>query len=315
MRIKNKYMEALKENVNVAGLGLMAAASAALLNPLPLLAGLVAEAAYLIFIPDSKWYEARLSRRYDAEVERRRQKLKEEILPMLRPETRARFDRLEAARRLIDSQQSDGRTWFREVLRKLDYLLERFLVFANKEVQFRSYLQSILQEFRDDDPRATRRLDQRASTGKSRSQRPDLLPVDRPSQPGDAGRDKDEEWVRNTVAEIQSYYDREVASVLESKKRETDESTLAVLGKRLEVLERRKEIVGKIEKILLNLNHQLQLVEDTIGLINDEIRARSPEQVLSDIDEVIVQADTLSKVLEEVAPYEQMIAGMQRTSA
>ena len=71
----NRYLQAFKESFNVVGLTTAVAVSAATLNPLPLLAGLVAEAAYLLFVADSRWYAARLSRRYDAEVEQRRQAL------------------------------------------------------------------------------------------------------------------------------------------------------------------------------------------------------------------------------------------------
>jgi hypothetical protein len=52
----------------------------------------------------------------------------------------------------------------------------------------------------------------------------------------------------------------------------------------------------------------MDLVEDTFGLTNDEIRARSPEQILADIDDVVSQTDTMVQVLEELAPYEQMAA-------
>ena len=61
-------------------------------------------------------------------------------------------------------------------------------------------------------------------------------------------------------------------------------------------------------KTLTNLSYQLQLVEDTFGLINDEVRARSPEQVLSDIDDVVSQTDVMARTLEEIAPLDQMIA-------
>jgi hypothetical protein len=43
-------------------------------------------------------------------------------------------------------------------------------------------------------------------------------------------------------------------------------------------------------------------------LISDEIRARPPEQVLSDIDDVVFQTKTMTELLEEVAPYENAIA-------
>src|SRR5258708_555900 len=145
MRV-NRFREAFKENANLIGVVGALALSAALLNPLPLLVGLVAEAAYLLFVPDSKWYEHRLSKRFDAEVEARRQKLKDQTLPQLRPELKDRFLRLEEIRRQIATQSQDDAQWFREVLRKLDYLLEKFLMFASKEVQYRSYLESLLQD-------------------------------------------------------------------------------------------------------------------------------------------------------------------------
>ena len=91
----NRYLEAFKENFNVIGLSTAVALSAATLNPIPLLAGLVVEAVYLLFVPDSKWFEARLSERFDAEVDRRREELKAKVRPSLRPEMQALFERME----------------------------------------------------------------------------------------------------------------------------------------------------------------------------------------------------------------------------
>jgi hypothetical protein len=85
---------------------------------------------------------------------------------------------------------------------------------------------------------------------------------------------------------------------------------MAVLGKRLDVLPRRSDFVGKSGKILVNLDQLLELVEDTFGLINDEIRGRSPEQVLTDIDDVVWQTDSMTQVLEQIAPIEQNMARM-----
>jgi hypothetical protein len=47
-------------------------------------------------------------------------------------------------------------------------------------------------------------------------------------------------------------------------------------------------------------------MEDTFGLINDEIRARSPEQVLADIEDVVSQSDSLTETLQDVSPFDQM---------
>ena len=311
----NRYIEAFKENYNTIGLATVAAVSAALLTPVPLLAGLVAEAAYLLFVPDSKWYEARLARRFDAEVIARRQKLKDQTLPTLRPEMQERFLRLEEMRKQIDTQSQDDKAWFREVLRKLDYLLEKFLLFAAKEVQFRSYLQSLREEVRGERPRSAaldydlrppstdRRAGRNMGEVRKRVLRPE--PEERMETPS---VDVNDRWTQKAVEEVQTHYAQEREHIEEMLAAEPDSDTKAVLEKRMDVLQRRNEFAGKIGKILTNINHQLQLVEDTFGLINDEIRARSPEQILADIEEVVIATDTMATTLEELAPLDQMIA-------
>jgi hypothetical protein len=310
VRKTNRYLEALKEHFNVVGMASAAALSAATLNPLPLLVGLVAEAAYLAFVPDSKWYEARLARRFDAEVERRREELKQQLFPLLRPELQERFLRLEETRRQISEQSLGDQKWFREVLRKLDYLLERFLQFAAKEAQFRQYLASVRQEQRGAPARTPPPA--RESRGRRGGPGPSRLPETAMDWVLAAGRGQpgpeSNRWVEGTVGEIQEHYDRETEEVRLLIEKEPDVNTKAVLEKRLEVLQRRHEFVGKMGRILTNLNHQIQLLEETFGLINDEIRARSPEQVLADIEDVVWQTNTMTQLLEEIAPYEQMVA-------
>lgn len=314
---QNRLREAFKEGYNLVGLTTAIAASAALLNPFPLLVGLVAEAAYLLFVPDSRWYEARIARKYDAEVETRRQQLKAEVLPTLRPELRERFGRLETMRTQIANQPVSSESWFAQVLRKLDYLLEQYLRFGSREVQFRAYLRSILEEVRAahapsalersgfvvevTEERGKRRVRGRTATAEE---------CGRPAE-AELPRDPADRWVCLTVDEIQDHYEDEAEAVQELLSHETDTNTQAVLQKRAEVLQRRSEGIGKIGKILLNLNQQLRLLEDTFGLINDEIRARSPEQVLADIEEVVGQTESMTRLLEEVAPYEQLIARLR----
>jgi hypothetical protein len=317
MRVTKRYVEAFKENFNVVGLSTAAAVSAATLNPLPLLVGLVAEAAYLLFVPDSKWYEGRLSKRHEAEIIRRREQLKAQVLPTLRPSMQSRFARLEETRAQIVAQPTAGQSWFLEVLRKLDYLLEKFLQFSSKEAQFRSYLQSLLDEVRGGVSRRVPSAEQgfdlspvedaRERRGRGGAQWPDRprsIPVR-----GERGTgDREDRWVQQAISEVQTAYDNDMAELQGLIESEPDKNSRSVLEKRLDVLRRRHESVAKIGRILTNLNHQLELLEDTFGLINDEIRARSPEQILSDIEEVVWQTDTMTKVLEEVAPFDQLVA-------
>ena len=308
------------------------AVAAATLNPLLLLPAFVLEAAYLIFVPDLPWYLKRLAKLSDGDIEARRAKIKAQVLPSLRPALQQRFFRLEEVRRQIGTISLDEKTWFLEVLRKLDYLLDKFLQFAGKEVQFRTYLASVLAESRgesdappapanfqnaplrrgpwpdsaDPVPRKGRNGNAAsgAGTGTVRG------PAGTPRKTTPAHEENAERWVQETVAEVQQSYDKDLQDLGALLRDESDEGTRAVLEKRVEVLNRRREFVGKIGRILLNLTHQLELLEDTFGLISDEIRARPPEQVLADIEDVVTQTNNMTQVLEEIAPYEQSLARM-----
>lgn len=277
MSSPNRVRDAFLEGYNTVGLASVVALSLATLNPLPFIAGAVAEAAYLLFVPDSKWYAERVEAKYDAAVVARRERLKGEVLPTVSGVVANRFLRLEKVRGQIDSQTGGDRKPYRQVLRKLDYLLEKFLLFGQKQAQFRAYLSNLLAEVEN------------LPAGK---------PDDRQTlEPG-------QEWARRTAERIQRHYEREMGRLGETLATEANLHTMAILEKRREVLTRRREYVERMAETLTNLGHQLGLMEDTFGLINDEIRARSPEQVLADIDGVVNQTDTLTERLEEVAPFD-----------
>ena len=283
MADKNRFKQAFTETYNTLGIVGVIGLSCALLNPVPLLAGIVIEAAYLLFVPDSKWYAQRVEAKYDAEVRERHTKLRDQIFPSLDIETRNRYSKLEALRTQIDVQVEDGKPWFRQVLRKLDYLLEKFLLFASKQVQFQAYLRSVLSD--------------------AKNSRTQIDPV--PPKTRSVPANYDEAWVKSAVAQIQKAYDVDIEALKVSSGEETNLHNQAILEKRREVITRRREYVSRIGEILSNLNQQLHLMEDTFGLINDEIRARSPEQVLADIDGVVLQTDSLTEALLEVAPFDE----------
>ena len=276
--MKNRYLAALQEQYNLLGLGSVVAIAAATTSLAPLLVGFVIEAAYLIFVPDSKWFESRLARQHDDEIKEQREQLKNEVLPKLRPTLQKRFSKLEAERADIDRKAAADQLWMREVLRKLDFLLDKFLQFALKDEQFRVYLyEERLEKLNENKVRAPE-------------------PTDR--------------WARETVELLQRDYEGDIAKIAAEFERETDADTRAVLGKRLEVLRRRRDFIARIGKIVGNLSQQLALLEDTFGLIGDELLARAPEQVLGDIEDVVSQTKSMTEVLEEMAPYERMLASM-----
>lgn len=286
------------------GLAGIAALSLAMLNPIPFIIGIAAEAVYMLFVPDSKWYEVRLKAKFDAEVQARLDKLRNQVFPQIHSSVKEHFARLQSARDQIGQQARSEETWFREALRKLDYLMEKYLQFALKESQFIKYLNSLIDESYDNlDQDERRRLDNLVNRVSSRIKPPKTSEVTTPSQ----GPAPSEDW-NNTVAEVLfSQYGREIEDLKTRSEGEQVLATKSILDKRVEILTKRQEFVERIVQILNNLRHQQQLMTDTFGLINDEIRARSPEQVLADIDEVVTTTNSLTEALEAVTPLEQLV--------
>ena len=308
--LKYRLGEAFKEGPNLVALAGFVAASAATLNPIPLLVGLVAEAVYLLFVPDSKWYEKRIQARFDGEVVERREALKAQTFPIVRKEIRHEFSRLEQVRSQIEGQSRGEEGWFREAMRKLDFLMEKYLQFAQKEAQFASYLMSVYAEVYEKIPAADRR-----------SVTPPMMMGSAPPKTRKGERNDDEtpdsaalnpspEWVEEVAFTISSYYEYELRSLEESIQSETVVANQNLMSKRQQILNRRKEFITRVSQIMSNLGLQMRLMADTFGLINDEIRARSPEQVLSDIDDVIIQATSLTEAIDEITPMTEIVANL-----
>jgi hypothetical protein len=282
MKKPNRFLLALQENANLIGLAGVASLTLATSSLPLLLAGVVAEAAYLLFVPDSKWYQNRLARRHDAEVRAQRERLKAQVFPAISEKMQEQFGRLERIREQLEGRpEYANEDWFRQILRKLDYLLEKFLLFARKDAEFRAYLNSVyLDVVRRGNPEEMN-FDYSEEKGRKRQK-----PIA-------------QRTVENTVNAIQERYAADIRNVQAQREDEADLNTQAILDKRKEVLEQRHEYVGKIGRILTNLGHQMELLEDSFGLINDQIRARSPEQVLADIEGVVTQTDAMTQLLED----------------
>ncbi len=123
MNLSQRIQTALREEGNVIALAGAGALSLALLNPIPLLVGLVAEIAYLLYVPDSRWYANHLSVRYDKEVKGRREQLRRQMSALVSPETAQAWAVQETLRQAIGERARDVAEW-QVFLRRLDYLLE-----------------------------------------------------------------------------------------------------------------------------------------------------------------------------------------------
>ena len=290
---KRPLVEAAKEPANIVGLA-AAVGIGIWLSPFLIIAAVVAEGVYLVSIPRSNWYLRRLHSRFDGDILKQRARLKAQVFPKIRPEVQTRFDHLEDSRKNMVAQVPSNQAWFLEVLRKLDYLLDKFLDFAAKEAEFRGYLRSVLDETLREKQESAAQT-QGGGFVKSHSQRVQWA--------GEPASDPAEKWVGAAVSQVQDHYDAEIQDLNAQRTADTEDlTTNAVLDKRAEIIRRRRDYVGQIGKIAINLNHQMELMEDTFGLISDEVRARTPEQILADIDEVIGKTDALAEMLQDISP-------------
>src|SRR5262249_432267 len=151
-----------------------------------------------------------------------------------------------------DTQAQADKAWFREVLRKLDYLLEKFLLFASKETEFRQYLQSLVQEIRGE-PLSSHRADYGRDVRPSDSRRDKRAARDVPRrelhlESNEFGSTKSGDasirWVQEAVEEVQSAYEEEKQELAHQLETEQDYDTKAVLEKRAAVLQRRQDYAG-----------------------------------------------------------------------
>jgi hypothetical protein len=279
--ISRKHLEAWKDEINVVGSGAIVAAGFFLGMPLLIpFVWLGYEAAYLLFVPDTAWYDRRLSRKSEAEVARRRQALRRRYLPTLLPEDQHRFEMLERMRADIQRQQAGQAQSQQEILRKLDYLLERFLMFGSKRAEYLEYLRQLHEQERG------------AARGR------------RSWWGGGEPRAMDAAALQDRLV---THYEAEIEVVQQELQAEQVAGSANVLRKNAEVLEQCRENVVRIGEILRNLDQQMDLVVNAFTLINGQIRTRPPEQMLTDVEDVVGSSQALAEALAAFAPLDQAV--------
>ncbi len=315
----NPYTEALKEPANLIGFATLAATSLAVNNPLPVLCGIVVEAAYLLFVPETKWYRDRLTNRGQSKTSLAWQVRRDQVLSTLRPDLQSRFRRLEIARAQIDTKVRSQVSFKPEMLDKLDQLLLQFLDFCATETTFRTYLSDLIDQLSVNDgarpqpifdsrpgyipPQYTkvRNYDQQYYAS------PEPLAGNVPKRKPGSDLSPDN-WVTWAVNQIQLKFNAQLNQL--NPESETDPALKELKQKRADVLSRRNDHVAQMGKAIVNLDLQVQLIEDTFGLINDEVSTRNPDQVIGEIDSLMLQTETLTKTLQEIGQFDQVQAGL-----
>ncbi len=306
----NPYKKAFQEPANLIGLAAVVASSFAFLQPDIAAVGAVIEAAYLLFIPTTKWYMNRLtglssvsSNMSDAE----RLAAKVATLPT---DLQARYTRLVQLRTDIESKLKQQVSFPTEVVAKLDTLMTQFVDLGITQTQFITYLQSLVSAASTKGaiqsssgqsvqypPIAGSRTSQYYQGNNYRDAVPQQQPLDF-NQLSLQATAKTEKWVQWAVGRAQSEYNDELNRL--DPDSETDPALKDIKIKRVDIISRRNEHLTKLSKGILNSLMQMQLIEDTVGLIDDQVSTQSPEQVVSEIDSLMQQTDILTKSLSDV---------------
>jgi flavodoxin len=280
MSERNPIRAALKEPAHIIGVGAVCAATFALLNPIPLAAGVIAEAAYLLFVPTSNWYRSRLDRADVLERKAKLSRLRDDVVASLGQEIAHRYERLEATRTTIMQSRADGSGLSSGDLDlKLDLLQQRFLEFASQRHNFSQHLKQVLDQL------WSRNIDSGKYSGKG---------------PMTNGRGTTED----VAAQINTFLGQDLATVTRDVAKTDDDSEKEILTQRQGVIQRRMDQLDKIAKAVSNIDKQMQLLEDTFGLIGDETHAQAPETIVTDVEEAVARSDALTKTIAELRPLQ-----------
>jgi len=289
---RNRYLLAFTERLNLSILVIGVVLPLAMGEPLLLLLVGALELCYLVYLPSTAWYARRLQRREEAAIRRNREANKVKILPSLCPAMRDRYKRLETMHRQALDQTRDAHQWFEDTPRKFDYLLDTFLEFASKQSSFLNYLAFVQEDVCGSSPARSKEFNPYRTNS----------PLD-PAAP----------WVNEALTGIRAKYAGELKTLRERLDGDEEEATAALLAKHVEILTRRAEFIEKLAQTLDNISRQLQVLEDSFGLINDVMQARKPEEaVLAEIDDAVAQTDAMARLLKEMSDSEQIIRSLDR---
>lgn len=286
--MSRKYIEAFKDGMNWIGSGAVVAAGFLLPDPsLTPLVWLGYEAAYMLVVPNTPWFQRRLRRKREAALAHHREALRSQVWQSLLPEDRRRFEALERVRGEIE-QQAKASSMPPEMLRQLDDLLQRFLEFGQKRAEYLDYLRGLMKQ-------------KVGITASRQGWWGGTGPAADRGRPGEA-----------MLERLLQHYAAEIEALQQALAQEPSAGSADVRRKNLQVLRQCHDNLAQIGTILHDLDQQMELVLNAFTLINSQARTRPPDQMLSEVNEVVGSAEALTEALAAFAPLEQAVQRLGR---
>lgn len=285
----NKYKLAFQDQSNWFIGGVTAMLLLATGNPGAILLGMFAEVAYMMVYPDSPGFQKKLSDAKKAREKAMWDEKRGDMLKALGSGTRDRYNKLLTIQHKID-QELSGKELASSVTDQVANLVDRFLLFASKDVDLRSYIEDTVDKAKDegfDVQHAARKPNADAEA-----------PFEYTSaKPADSV----EEWAQTKARVLRMYYSDQIQRLQASiDSRHPDDVTIVTLKQRLDIANQRLSQAQNICNSVIMINGQMSVMEDTLGLINDNLRARPPRQILSDVQGVVDQTQDLFSFLSDV---------------
>jgi len=302
--MENRLLSAIKEQENLIAMSIFAAAAIIVLNPIPLLLGVGCEVAYLLLFPDSTWYNSRLMQRQKQEAKEQRERRAIYVFQIAGSEFANKYRELESVRFQLDDDYTARPDW-RDVIDRLDTLLGKYLEFGLQNAKLRQYITALSAQAENELPSLLKPDNKETSDLRNRL-------VENQEKASNFS-DETTRWVETQMASIRMYFQSQINSIQQLVNEEEmriaqgtgNPNNRDTLQKRIEIQSMMLKQAEKIGQGLVNLNQQMALMEETISLINGQIKSKQPGQVLLDIENLVDQSETVSNFLQEITPFEE----------
>ena len=280
MKTESRIARAFRDPLNWIG-GALVAGGAYLLTLAPvtaLVAWTVYEALYLLVVPQTGWFTRRAGRAGASDA----------AAASLPAEDRGRYAELSRLRDEIAAGLPGGSTWNAQIVGHLDGLREQFLRFARKRCEYQALLHGLAHEL------GAAPLD----------------PFGQPLPPRGRERALATADVETLVTWIREGAERRLADA--ERQCESDAESQSLVERKRDLTQQLRTTAEEIGRAARNVERQLDLVDDSFRLIHARFRSQPPEQLISQVDEVLRSSHALSDALAELAPLEEQIQRLGR---
>jgi hypothetical protein len=319
-KIGSGLVRAIRVPANMIAMALALVASLAFLNPLPFAFGLAAETIYLLFAAiRSSDVHADPGAVVDqpkpaptpTEVEPaeppallgptrapRSVKLTPYASSDLRPDLQAQCANVDSLTRVIALQVGTTAPFAHDLMHKLDLLRSRHAQFCRREMDLRRMLTHLLEESKSSVRGRTvlpRVADDLIPTGQ-------LVLSSAPFPENQTASEYAQEMSRQTHAEFERAL-AEIAWQRESSR--AARGDVSELDRMSQALMKRNRYVDRVAKTLINLHYEIQLIVRKFEETRIELSGGNVEQILGDLNALLLQADSVSRTLEDLEPINQ----------